>query len=34
MIIVRLGKKDGARLENGHHEDFYLFVDAALEMYS
>ena len=34
MIIVRLGKKDGAQLENGHHEDFYLFVDAALEMYS
>ena len=33
MIIVRLGRKYGKRLEDGHHEDFYQFIDAALEMY-
>ena len=31
MIIVRLGKKFGKRLEDGHYEDFYQFIDAALE---
>jgi len=33
MIIVRLGRKFGAYLSDGHHEDFYQFIDAALEMY-
>ena len=33
MIIVRLGRKFGAILEDGHHDDFYQFIDAALEMY-
>ena len=33
MIIVRLGRRNGVRLEDGHDDDFYLFVDAALEMY-
>ena len=33
MIIVRLGRKYGKSLEDGHHEDFYQFIDAALEMY-
>ena len=33
MIIVRLGKKFGKLLEDGHHEDFYAFIDAANEMY-
>ncbi len=33
MIIVRLGRKYGEYLEDGHHEDFYQFIDAALEMY-
>ena len=33
MIIVRLGRKFGAYLPDGHHEDFYQFTDAALEMY-
>jgi len=33
MIIVRLGRKFGAYLPDGHHEDFYQFIDAALEMY-
>ena len=33
MIIVRLGRKLGKPLEDGHHEDFYQFIDAALEMY-
>jgi len=33
MIIIRLGRKFGAYLPDGHHEDFYQFVDAALEMY-
>ena len=34
MIIVRLGRKFGKHLEDGHHEDFYQFIDAALEMYN
>lgn len=34
MIIVRLGRKYGKRLSDGHHYDFYKFVDAALEMYN
>ena len=34
MIIVRLGRKYGRRLQDGHHHDFYKFVDAALEMYN
>ncbi len=33
MIVVRLGRKFGAILEDGHHDDFYQFIDAALEMY-
>jgi CubicO group peptidase (beta-lactamase class C family) len=33
MIVVRLGKKYGTHLEDGHHDDFYAFIDAALEMY-
>ncbi|MFT4902464.1 MAG: CubicO group peptidase (beta-lactamase class C family), partial [Thalassomonas sp.] len=33
MIVVRLGRKFGAVLEDLHHEDFYAFIDAALEMY-
>jgi CubicO group peptidase (beta-lactamase class C family) len=33
MIIVRLGRKFGPNLPDGHHEDFYQFIDAALEMY-
>ncbi|MEC7864104.1 MAG: serine hydrolase [Bacteroidota bacterium] len=33
MIIVRLGRKYGNFLKDGHHDDFYSFVDAALEMY-
>ena len=34
MIVVRLGRKYGKYLEDGHHEDFYKFIDAALEMYN
>ena len=33
MLIVRLGKKYGPVLSDGHHEDLYLFIDAALEMF-
>ena len=33
MIIIRLGRKFGPNLADGHHEDFYQFIDAALEMY-
>ena len=33
MIVVRLGKNFGNYLEDGHHDDFYAFIDAALEMY-
>ena len=33
MIIVRLGRKFGPNLPDGHHEDFYQFTDAALKMY-
>lgn len=34
MIVVRLGRKYGKYLADGHHHDFYRFVDAALEMYN
>ena len=34
MIIVRLGRKYGPYLEDGHHEDFYQYIDAVLEMYN
>lgn len=34
MIVVRLGRKYGQSLADGHHHDFYRFVDAALEMYN
>ena len=34
MIVVRLGRKYGNKLEDGHQEDFYQFIDAALEMYN
>ena len=33
MIVVRLGKKFGKLLADMHHEDFYAYIDAALEMY-
>ena len=33
MIVVRLGRNFGNYLEDGHHDDFYAFIDAALEMY-
>ncbi len=33
MIVVRLGRKYGNHLDDGHQDDFYGFVDAALEMY-
>ena len=33
MIVVRLGRKFGNYLEDGHHDDFYDYIDAALEMY-
>ena len=33
MIVVRLGRKFGNYLEDGHHDDFYAFIDAALKMY-
>ena len=34
MIIVRLGRNSGLHLEDGHYQDFYQFIDAALEMYN
>ena len=34
MIVVRLGRNYGLYLEDGHHQDFYQFIDAALEMYN
>ena len=34
MIIVRLGRKQGKLLESGHHEDYYQFIEAAIEMYN
>lgn len=34
MVIVRLGRKYGEYLPDGHHQDFYNFVDAALNMYN
>ena len=33
MIVVRLGRKYGNYLTDGHHDDFYAFIDAVLEMY-
>ncbi|MBT5089732.1 MAG: serine hydrolase [Flavobacteriales bacterium] len=33
LIVVRLGQNYGRHLEDGHSEDFYQFIDAALEMY-
>ena len=33
MIIVRLGRKFGTNLPDGHLDDFYQYIDAALEMY-
>lgn len=33
MIIVRLGRNYGFHLEDGHSEDFYQFIDAALDTY-
>jgi len=33
MIIVRLGRNYGALLKDMHHDDFYAYIDAALEMY-
>ncbi len=33
MIIVRLGRKHRALLENGHYDDFFEFIDAALKMF-
>ena len=34
MIVIRLGRKYGKSLADGHRHDFYRFVDAALEMYN
>jgi CubicO group peptidase (beta-lactamase class C family) len=34
MIIVRLGRKQGDLLENGHHETLFKFIDAALDTFS
>ena len=33
MIIVRLGRNYGTLLKDMHHDDFYAYIDAALEMY-
>ena len=33
MVIVRLGRKFGPYMPDGHHEDFFQFIDAALEMF-
>lgn len=33
MIIVRLGRKYGTPSRDGHRDDFYAFIDAALEMF-
>ena len=33
MIVVRLGRKYGKKLGNGHYTDLYAFIDATLEMY-
>ena len=33
MIIVRLGRNFGSLLDDGHHDDFYDFVDASLQMF-
>jgi CubicO group peptidase (beta-lactamase class C family) len=33
MIVVRLGRNYGVLLEDMHHDDFYAYIDAALEMY-
>ena len=33
MIIVRLGRNYGNLLDDMNHDDFYAFIDAALEMY-
>ena len=33
MIVVRLGRKFGELREDGHHDDFYQYIDAALKMY-
>ena len=33
MIVVRLWRKFGKHLEDGHHDDLYAFIDAALKMY-
>ena len=34
MIIVRLGRKYGNTLENGHKDDLYAFIDAAIETFN
>jgi CubicO group peptidase (beta-lactamase class C family) len=34
MIVIRLGRKYGKSLADGHRHDFYRFVDAALAMYN
>ena len=34
MIVVRLGRKFAECSDDGHHPDFYKFIDAALEMYN
>ena len=33
IIIVRLGRKYGENLRDGHRNDFYAYIDAVLEMY-
>lgn len=32
IIIVRLGRKSGPKLDDGHYSDLYKFIDAGLEM--
>ena len=33
MIVVRLGRKFGDLLNDNHHDDFYSFIDAAIQMF-
>ena len=32
IIIVRLGRKQGPKLDDGHYSDLYKFIDAGLEI--
>ena len=33
MIVLRLGKKDGTKLDCGHFDSLYALIAAAIEMY-